>query len=55
VVAGGIRWVDLPLPEQVLVLRLMYTIGYCSLQTQGELISRPEVEDFLEGSPFAGA
>ncbi len=55
VVAGGIRWVDLPLHEQVLVLRLMYSIGYCRLETQGELLFRPEVQDFLEGSPFAGA
>jgi hypothetical protein len=51
--AGGIRWVDLPLHEQMLTLQLMYSIGYCSLQTQGELMFRPEVQDFLEGSPFA--
>jgi hypothetical protein len=54
VVAGGVPWVDLPLPEQWLVLNLMSSIGYCSLQTQGELRFRPEVEEFLAGSPFAG-
>ena len=54
VVAGGVPWVDLPLPEQFLTLNLMSSIGFCSLQTQGELRSRPEVEEFLAGSPFAG-
>lgn len=54
VVAGGVPWVDLPLPEQWLVLSLMNSIGYCSLQTQGELRFREEVEEFLAGSPFAG-
>lgn len=54
VVAGGVPWVDLPLPEQWLVLNLMSSISYCSLQTQGELRFRPEVEEFLAGSPFAG-
>ncbi len=54
VVAGGVPWVDLPLPEQYLVLNLMSSIGFCSLQTQGELRFRPEVEEFLAGSPFAG-
>ena len=52
VVAGGVPFVDLPLPEQWLVLNLMGSIGFCNLQTQGELISRPEVEEFLAGSPF---
>jgi hypothetical protein len=55
VVAGGVPFVDLPLPEQWLVLNLMGSIGFCNLQTQGELISRPEVEEFLAGSPFAGS
>lgn len=55
VVAGGVPWVDLPLPEQWLVLNLMGSIGFCSLQTQGELRFRPEVEEFLAGSPFAGS
>ncbi|HWL50669.1 MAG TPA: hypothetical protein VNT92_12395, partial [Acidimicrobiia bacterium] len=54
VVAGGIPFVDLALPEQWLVLNLMGSIGFCNLQTQGELISRPEVGEFLAGSPFAG-
>jgi len=54
IVAGGVPWVDLPLPEQWLVLNLMSSIGYCSMQTQGELRFRPEVEAFLAGSPFAG-
>jgi hypothetical protein len=54
VVAGGVPFVDLPLPEQWLVLNLMGSIGFCNLQTQGELISRPEVEEFLAGSPFGG-
>jgi hypothetical protein len=54
VVAGGVPFVDLPLPEQWLVLNLMGSIGFCSLQTQGELRFRPEVEEFLAGSPFAG-
>ena len=54
VVAGGVPWVDLPLPEQWYVLNLMGSIGFCSLQTQGELRFRPEVEAFLAGSPFAG-
>jgi hypothetical protein len=54
IVAGGVPWVELPLPEQWLVLNLMSSIGYCSLQTQGELRFRPEVEAFLAGSPFAG-
>jgi hypothetical protein len=52
VVAGGVPFVDLPLPEQWLVLNLMGSIGFCNLQTQGELISRPEVGEFLAGSPF---
>jgi len=52
VVAGGVSFVDLPLPEQWLVLNLMGSIGFCNLQTQGELISRPEVGEFLAGSPF---
>ena len=52
VVAGGVAFVDLPLPEQWLVLNLMGSIGFCNLQTQGELISRPEVGEFLAGSPF---
>jgi hypothetical protein len=55
VVAGGVPWVDLPLPEQWLVLNLMGSIGFCSLQTQGELRFRPEVVEFLAGSPFAGS
>ncbi len=55
VVAGGVAFVDLPLPEQWLVLNLMGSIGFCNLQTQGELISRPEVEEFLAGSPFGGS
>ncbi|MGH8947759.1 MAG: hypothetical protein ACRDXF_02780 [Acidimicrobiia bacterium] len=55
VVAGGVPWVDLPLPEQWLVLNLMSSIGFCNLQTQGELRFRPEVEEFLAGSPFAGS
>ena len=54
VVAGGVPFVYLPLPEQWLVLNLMGSIGFCNLQTQGELISRPEVEEFLAGSPFGG-
>ncbi len=54
VVAGGVPFVDLPLPEQWLVLNLMGSIGFCNLQTQGELRFRPEVEEFLAGSPFAG-
>ena len=54
VVAGGVPFVDLPLPEQWLVLNLMGSIGFCNLQTQGELISRPDVEEFLAGSPFGG-
>ena len=53
VVAGGVPFVDLALPEQWLVLNLMGSIGFCNLQTQGELISRPEVGEFLAGSPFA--
>jgi hypothetical protein len=52
VVAGGVPFVDLALPEQWLVLNLMGSIGFCNLQTQGELISRPEVGEFLAGSPF---
>jgi hypothetical protein len=52
VVAGEVAFVDLPLPEQWLVLNLMGSIGFCNLQTQGELISRPEVGEFLAGSPF---
>ena len=55
VVAGGVAFVDLPLPEQWLVLNLMGSIGFCNLQTQGELISRPEVGEFLAGSPFGGS
>lgn len=55
VVAEGMRWVDLPLPEQWYVMNLMGSIGFCSLQTQGELRFRPEVEAFLAGSPFAGS
>jgi len=55
VVAGGAPFVDLPLPEQWLVLNLMGSIGFCNLQTQGELISRPEVGEFLAGSPFGGS
>ena len=55
VVAGGVPFVDLPLPEQWLVLNLMGSIGFCNLETQGELISRPEVGEFLAGSPFAGS
>ncbi len=51
-VAGGVKWVDLPLPEQFLTLNLMSSIGYCGLRTQGDLISKPEVQAFLEGSPF---
>ena len=54
VVAGGVAFVDLPLHEQWLVLNLMGSIGFCNLQTQGELRFRPEVEEFLAGSPFAG-
>jgi hypothetical protein len=53
-VAGGVPWVDLPLPEQWLVLNLMGSIGFCSLQTQGELMFRDETQAFLAGSPFAG-
>ena len=52
VVAGGVPWVELPLPEQWFVLNLMSSIGYCNLQTQGELRSRPEVDEFLAGAPF---
>jgi hypothetical protein len=55
VVAGGVPFVDLPLPEQWLVLNLMGSIGFCNLQTQGELRFRPEVEEFLAGSPFGGS
>ncbi len=55
VVAGGVPWVDLPLPEQWYVMNLMGSISFCSLQTQGELRFRDEVEDFLAGSPFAGS
>ena len=55
VIAGGVPFVDLPLPEQWLVLNLMGSIGFCNLQTQGELRFRPEVEEFLAGSPFAGS
>ena len=51
-VAGGVPWVNLPLPEQWLTFNLMYSIGYCTLQTQGALLSKPEVQVFLEGSPF---
>lgn len=54
IVAGGVPLVDLPLPEQWLVLSLMSSIGYCSLQTQGELMFREEVQEFLAGSPLAG-
>lgn len=53
VVAGGVPWVDLPLPEQWYVMNLMGSIGFCSLQTQGELRFRDEVVAFLAGSPFA--
>ena len=52
IVAGGVPWVDLPLPEQWLVLNLMSSIGFCPLQVQGELRFRPEVEEFLAGAPF---
>jgi hypothetical protein len=52
IVAEGVKWLDLPLPEQVLVLGLMSSIGFCSLQTQGAFISRPDVAEFFEGSPF---
>ncbi len=55
VVAGGVPFVDLALPEQWLVLNLMGSIGFCNLQTQGELISRPEVGEFLAGSPFGSS
>lgn len=53
-VAAGVPWVDLPLHEQWFVLSLMNTLGYCSLQTQGELFYRDEVQEFLQGSPFVG-
>ena len=52
-VTGGVPWVNRALPEQWLTLNLMSSIGYCSLQTQGELRFRPEVVAFLDGSPFA--
>ena len=55
VVAGGVPWIDLPLPEQWYVMNLMGSISFCSLQTQGELRFRDEVEAFLAGSPFAGS
>jgi hypothetical protein len=53
VVAGGVPWVDLPIHEQWYVMNLMSSIGFCNLQTQGELRFRPEVEEFLAGSPFS--
>ena len=54
IVAGGTPFMELPLGEQLLVLSLMGSIGFCSLQTQGELMFRPETQAFLAGSPFAG-
>ena len=51
-VAGGVPYLSLPLPEQWLTLNLMFSIGYCQLQTQGALLSKPEVRVFLEGSGF---
>ncbi|HEX2420165.1 MAG TPA: hypothetical protein VHL55_01075 [Acidimicrobiia bacterium] len=48
-------WVDRPLPEQWLVSNFMGSIGFCRLQTQGELRFRPEIEELLAGSPFASS
>lgn len=49
IVAEGVPMLDLPLGKQIVVLGLMGSLGYCSLQTQGELFYRPEVQEFLAG------
>jgi hypothetical protein len=53
-VDGGVPFMELPLGDQLLILGLMNSIGFCSLQTQGELMFSPDTQEFLAGSPFAG-
>jgi hypothetical protein len=54
IVAEGVPFMELSLGEQLLVLGLMGSIGFCSLQTQGQVMFSPETQEFLAGSPFAG-
>ena len=53
-VDGGVPFMELQLGDQLLILGLMNSIGFCSLQTQGELMFAPATQEFLAGSPFAG-